>query len=163
MAEVAEEAGVVRSTVYRYYATRDDLLLGLLLRRIDSAYARWVKALHRPLNAAGSIRELVLKPVVSVDHGDPLNQALYASESAALIPVLELGAEALVDVMAEHIGPLFTEWKAEGQIYRDLNLRDTLQWMSATTSFLLTTSWRQRPVSAKRRFIDRYLVRALVC
>ena len=29
MAEVAEEAGVARSTVYRYFQSRDDLIIGL--------------------------------------------------------------------------------------------------------------------------------------
>jgi AcrR family transcriptional regulator len=37
MAEVADEAGVARSTVYRYFRTRDDLILDLLLSRMDSA------------------------------------------------------------------------------------------------------------------------------
>ena len=41
MAEVADDAGLVRSTVYRYFPTRDDLLLGLVLIRIDAALARF--------------------------------------------------------------------------------------------------------------------------
>lgn len=163
IADVAAEAGVVRSTVYRYFASRDDLLLGLVLYRIDTAFSRWVAGLHRPGDAARSIRELVLKPVIAVDDGDPLNDALYASESTALVPILEIGAEALGDVMAVHLGPLFDQWKASGQIYKDLDLGDSMQWMSATTSFLLTTNWRHRPISAKRKFVDRYLIRALVC
>ncbi|HEY9263438.1 MAG TPA: TetR/AcrR family transcriptional regulator [Mycobacterium sp.] len=162
MAEVADEAGVVRSTVYRYYPTRDELLLGVVLRRIETAVARWVSGLTDPRDAAGSIRALVLKPVAAVDDGDAVNQALYASESTALIPVLELGADAVADIMADHVGPLFRQWKAEGQIHEDLTLRETVQWMSAATSFLLTTNWRHRPAAAKRRFVDRYLIRALV-
>jgi len=73
-----------------------------------------------------------------------------------------LGAEAVADVVAAQVGPLFRQWKAGGQIFSDLNLRETVQWMSATTSFLLTSSWRHRPAAAKRRFVDRYLIRALV-
>ncbi len=162
MAEVADEAGVVRSTVYRYYATRDELLLGLVLRRIETAFGRWVAGLTDPQDAASSIRELVLKPVAAVDDGDAVNDALYASDSTALVPVLELGPEAVADVVAAQVGPLFRQWKAYGQIYSDLNLRETVQWMSATTSFLLTSNWRHRPAAAKRRFVDRYLIRALV-
>ena len=56
MAEVAEEAGVVRSTVYRYFASRDDLLLALLLLRIDNALADHVGALRHPEDAVGSIQ-----------------------------------------------------------------------------------------------------------
>jgi TetR/AcrR family transcriptional regulator len=162
MAEVADEAGVARSTVYRYYDTRDDLLLGVVLRRIDAAVGRWVGALRRPGDAAASIRELVLAPVAAVDNGDPLNRALYNSESTALIPVLEGGAAVVTDVVVSHVKPLFVQWKRDGQIYPDLNVRETAEWISATSSFLLTTHWRHRPAAAKRRFVDRYMVRALV-
>ncbi|MBU9763449.1 TetR/AcrR family transcriptional regulator [Mycobacterium sp. TNTM28] len=162
MTAVASDAGVARSTLYRYYASRDDLLLGLVLRRIDNAFNRWVHSLRRPRDAARSIRELVLKPVAAVSDDDPLNHALYANETSVLVPVLEAGTQSVVDVMAEHVSPLFKQWKADGQIYADLDLRETMQWMSATTSFLLTTDWRHRPVAAKRRFVDRYLIRALV-
>ena len=37
MGEVADEAGVSRSTVYRYFPGRDDVLLGLMLMRVDTA------------------------------------------------------------------------------------------------------------------------------
>ena len=161
MAEVADEADVVRSTVYRYYASRDELLLALLLMRIDRAFARWIAALRRPQDAASSIRALVLNPVTSVDD-DPLNRALYAADDGALVTVLEHGADAITDVMAAQAAPLFTAWRESGQIHADLDLRDMLQWMSATSSFLLTSGWRQRPLPAKRSFVDPYLLRALL-
>ena len=37
MGEVSDEAGVSRSTVYRYFPGRDDVLLGLMLMRVDTA------------------------------------------------------------------------------------------------------------------------------
>jgi TetR/AcrR family transcriptional regulator len=161
MADVADEAGVVRSTVYRYYATRDDLLLELLLTRVDDAVARWVRSLRRPHDAASSIRELVIKPVGSVE-GDPLNKALFAAESSALRSVLEVGAQPMLEVMERHVVPLLKEWQADGQVYADLNCRDTLHWMHNASLFLLSPLWRDRPTAAKRRFVDRYIVRALV-
>src|SRR5690349_771664 len=101
MAEVAAEAGVVRSTVYRYFPTRDDLLLGLLLMRIDNALADNVAALPHPDNAADSIRELLMAPVQSVV-GDQLNKALMSSESTALTTALQIGSEQIVDVILRH-------------------------------------------------------------
>jgi TetR/AcrR family transcriptional regulator len=153
---------VARSTVYRYFATRDELLLGLVLARADAALTRWVAALRHPRDAASSIRELLLEPVAAVNEGDALNRALYSSESTALASALEAGAEPIVDLLARHIQPLFEMWMADGQLHSDLDLRETVQWMSATATFLLAPSWRQRPIAAKRRFIDRYLLRALL-
>jgi len=162
MAEVADEAAVARSTVYRYFATRDELLLGLVLARVDAAAARWVAALQRPQDAASSIRELVLNPVAAVDDGDRLNRALYASESKALASVLALGAEPLVDVACRHYAPLLEQWSADGQLYPDLDFREIVHWINTATSFLLTPSWRYQPANLKLRFVNRYLVRALL-
>ncbi|WP_260761514.1 TetR/AcrR family transcriptional regulator [Mycobacterium sp. SMC-4] len=162
MVEVADEASVARSTLYRYYPTREDLLLDMVLRRIERATIRWVAGLRRPDDAAHSIRELVLKPVAAVDDGDPVNVALYSGDRGVLASVLDDGAEAITGVLATHIGPLFKRWRDGGQLHPDLNLRETVQWMSATTSFLLSSQWRHRPASAHRRFVDRYVLRALI-
>ena len=161
MAEVAEEAGVVRSTVYRYFASRDDLLLALLLQRIDSALADHVGALQHPEDAPGSIQELVVAPVQSVV-GDALNEALMSGESTALTTALEIGSEQIVDVILRHYGPLFERWQADGQLHADLDPRETARWLHTTSLFLVARSWRHRPADAKRRFVEQYLLRALV-
>ena len=161
MAEVAEEAGVVRSTVYRYFASRDDLLLALLLQRIDGALADHVGALQHPDDAAGSIQELVLAPVQSVV-GDQLNEALMSSESTALTTALEIGSEQIVDVILRHYGPLFERWRTNGQLHADLDPRETARWLHTTSLFLVAPAWRHRPADHKRRFVEQYLLRALV-
>ena len=48
MAELADEAGVSRSTVYRYFPNRDEVLLGLMLARVDIALGELVGALQSP-------------------------------------------------------------------------------------------------------------------
>jgi AcrR family transcriptional regulator len=161
MAEVAEEAGVVRSTVYRYFASRDALLLALLLLRIDDALADHVGALQHPEDAAVSIQELVLAPVQSVA-GDELNEALMSSESTALTTALEIGSEQIVDVIVRHYGPLFERWQADGQLHADLDPREIARWLHTTVLFLVAPAWRHRPADAKRKFVEQYLLRALV-
>jgi AcrR family transcriptional regulator len=161
MAEVAEDAGLVRSTVYRYFPTRDDLLLGLVLMRIDAALARLVRSLRRPDDPCRCIPRMVLVPVDSVD-GDPLNEALFASESTALAGALELGSERIVDVVIAHYEPLFAKWQADGEMYPDLDRREVARWIHTAALFLLSPPWRYRSHRAKRRFVDQFLVRALV-
>ena len=62
MAEVAQEAGVVRSTVYRYFPGREDLVLGLVLMRIDAALAALVRSLRNPGDATKCLPKMVLGP-----------------------------------------------------------------------------------------------------
>src|ERR1700742_954862 len=83
MGEVADEAEVSRSTVYRYFPGRDDVLLGLMLMRVDNALGELVRSLPAPADPARSVPQLVLAGLESVD-GNPLNEALFAAESTAV-------------------------------------------------------------------------------
>jgi len=161
MAEVADEAGVARSTVYRYFSTRGDLIQDLLVRRTEAALETVVRALPHPEDAVRSIPDLILAPVGLVE-GNPLNEALFSPRSRAFVTSLELSSEALVDASLRHYGPLLERWRSEGQLHDDLDLRDTVRWMNAVSLVLLAPPWRERSKPAKRQFLDRYLIRGLV-
>ncbi|MBV8790402.1 MAG: TetR/AcrR family transcriptional regulator [Mycobacterium sp.] len=158
--EVADEAGVSRSTVYRYFPGRDDVLLGLILMRVDNALGELVRSLRTPDDPARSVPEMVLARVESVD-GDPLNEALFA-ESTSVASVLEKGSEPIVELQLRHYGPLLDRWKTAGRLHADLDPRSVVQWLQSTTLFLLAPSWRYRAVADKRQFVEQFVVRALV-
>ncbi|MGO9511039.1 MAG: TetR/AcrR family transcriptional regulator [Mycobacterium sp.] len=161
MAEVAEEAGVSRSTLYRYFPGRDEVLLGLMLMRVDTALGDLVRSLDHPDDPVRSLPEMVLARVQSVD-GNPLNEALFAAESTAVAAALELGSQPIVALLLAHYGPLLQRWKRAGRLYADLDPRSIVQWLNTATLFLLSPSWRHRSATDKRRFVEQFLVRALV-
>jgi TetR/AcrR family transcriptional regulator len=161
MVEVADEAGVTRSTVYRYFRTRDDLILGLLLSRVDAALEIVVRSLRHPDDATRCLPDLILEPIGLVE-GSPLNEALFSERSTAFVTFLELSSEQLLDASLRHLGPLLERWQATGQLHADLDVRETVRWINAVALILLSPPWRARPPTAKRLFLDHYLVRALV-
>ena len=161
MAEVAQEAGVVRSTVYRYFPGREDLVLGLVLMRIDAALAALVASLRHPGDATKCLPKMVLGPADSVV-GNPLNEALFATESVALSTVLEVGSEQIVDAIVQHYGALFDRWQADGGMYPDLDHREVARWIHTAALLLLSRPWRDRSPAAKRRFVEQFVVRTLV-
>ena len=161
MAEVADEAGVSRSTVYRYFPGRDDVLLELLLMRIDAAVGELVRTLPNPDDPVSSLPQMVLAPVGSVE-GDPLNESLFAAESTAVAAALEMGSQPIVDLLLRHYEPILQRWKVAGRLYTDLDLRSIVQWLHTTALFLLAPSWRNRAATDKRTFVEQFLVRALV-
>ncbi|OBA60570.1 TetR family transcriptional regulator [Mycobacterium sp. 1100029.7] len=161
MAEVADEAGVSRSTLYRYFPNRDEVLLGLMLARVDTALGELVDSLQHPDDPAHSLPEMVLARVESVA-GNPLNEALFSAESTAVPAALALGSEPMVELLLTHYGPLLRQWQQAGTLHADLDPRSIVEWLSATTLFLLGPGWRQRSGSDKREFVEQFLVRALV-
>jgi len=120
-----------------------------------------VRSLRRPDDPRRCIPRMVLVPVDSVD-GDPLNEALFASESTALTAALALGSEQIVDLVVAHYDDLFARWQADGTMYPDLDRREVARWIHTAVLHLLSPSWRYRSRAAKRRFVDQFVVRALV-
>lgn len=161
MGDVADEAGVSRATVYRYYETREDLLLGVLLSRLDVAMDHVVRSLGEPGNAARSIPELVLVSIGLV-YGDAVNEALFSPDSRPLVTAVEMAADPIVDGVYRHIAPLLRQWQADGQVAADLDLRMIAQWLNTVSIMLMTPPWLEMPVTDKRAFLDRYIMPALL-
>ena len=161
MGELADEAEVSRSTVYRYFPGREEVLLGLMLMRVDNALGELVRSLPAPDDPVRSVPQMVLARVESVD-GNPLNEALFAAESTAVAAALEKGSEPIVELLLRHYEPLLNRWKLAGRLYEDLDPRSVVQWLHTTTLFLLAPSWRYRTVADKREFVEQFVVRALV-
>lgn len=161
MGEVAAEAGLARSTIYRYFPTRGQLIIGLFLGKIDAALNAVVEALAQPDCAAASLPELVLGPLAMID-GNDLNEALFSADSRDLVASLELSSEPLFDAVDRHFGPLLKRWQTDGQLHADLDLQDAVRWIDTVTVTLLTPPWRERSDAGKRRFLEHFLIRAIV-
>jgi AcrR family transcriptional regulator len=161
MDEVADEAGVSRATVYRYYRTREDLILGVLLSRLDVAMDLVVRSLDEPGNAARSIPDLILVSIGLV-YGDTVNEALFSPDSRSLVTAVEMAAEPIVEGVYRHIAPLLQQWQDGGQLHSDLDLRMTARWLNSVSVMLMTPPLLELPAAEKRAFLDRYVVRALV-
>ncbi len=161
MGQVADEAGVARSTLYRYFPSRDDLLVALLRHRLDAALGRIVGALEDPDDAASSLLAFVLQPVGMVE-GDPLNEALFSPDSHGLVADLELASSAFLDVAEQHLGPLLERWQAEGSVRPGLTTRETVTWLNAVSTLMLGPPWRARSKAEKRRTLEDYLLPALL-
>lgn len=149
------------STLYRYFQTCDELIIGLMVSRVGAALDAAVRSLPDPKDARGSIPELILYPLDLVP-GNPLNEALFSSDSGPVVSALQLQSEPLIDSMHAAYGPLLEAWLADGQLWSDLEVRETLRWMNAVSLMLLGPPWRDLGRRAKRDFLERYLLRALL-
>ena len=161
MDEVADEAGVSRATVYRYYRTREDLILGVILSRLDQAMGLVVRSLEEPSNAARSIPELLLLPA-GLLLGGTVNEALFPQDTRSLLTPVELASDAVVEGVYRHISPLLRQWQDDGQLSADLDLRTTTRWLNLISVTLLTPPWLEMPNTEKRAFLDTYVLRALL-
>jgi TetR/AcrR family transcriptional regulator len=161
MTEVAEEAGVTRSTLYRYFPTRNELVTALLLSRAEGFVSASVAALPDPASAHASLTTMILHAVQSV-RGNPITDALFSSESEGQVLAIELESEAIYEIARRHYGPVLARWQAEGQLQPDIDIPTTIRWIIAVSLLLLSMPWRTMSPAERRRFVDAYVVRALL-
>jgi AcrR family transcriptional regulator len=159
--EVAVEAGVSRSTVYRYFRSRDDLILAVLLSRVDDAMAGVLRSLPKPEEASRSLCDVFLK-CTNLISGDALSEALFAGGGRPVAESLPLTAEPVVEAVHRHLEPLLRRWRDDGQLRADLDLRETVRWLIAAGGILMSPPWSTWSLPRKRAFLETYVVRALV-
>ncbi len=161
MGEVAAEAGVTRSTLYRYFPNRRDLLSALIVRRLDAALGRILAALPDTDSPAQCLPDLVLA-LLALTEGDPVNESLFGGEDQSDVAAVGLASEAIVDVQVAHLGPLLERWREAGSVHGDVDVRETLRWLNAMMLFLQTPVLRERTEGDKRLWLDRFVVRTLL-
>lgn len=159
--EVALEAGVARSTVYRYFSGRDELVLGVILSRLDRGMQVVVRSLRHRDDAARSIPDLILKSISMVGE-DEVNVALFSPQSQPLVMAVEMSATQILDGLYRNLGPLLERWQADGQLRQDLDLRDTVWHLNAISNLMLAPPWSSASTRAKRSYLQKYVVRALL-
>ena len=79
MQDVAESAGVARSTVYRYFPGRDDLLVATIKGEMEQLNARIRKKLAKFSDPADQVVEGMIVAIKEVPRR-PLLRAVFASE-----------------------------------------------------------------------------------
>lgn len=159
--EVATEAGVSRSTVYRYFRSRDELLLAVLLDRVDTAMDVALQSLPDPYDARVTLVEVFVRGTSLID-GDALTEALFAAGGRASGDSLPLATEPIVEAVYKRLEPLLLRWQDSGQLSADLDLWEAVRWLIAAGGAMMAPPWSSRSLPDKRVFAETYLIRALL-
>ena len=83
MREVAAAAGVARSTLYRYFPSRDDVLVATIKLEMEAANARIGKRLEKFVEPADIIVEGLMMAIEDIPKR-PLLKAVFASDEDAM-------------------------------------------------------------------------------
>lgn len=161
MDDIAREAGVSRPTVYRHYANRDDLVLGVLLSRARELIERT----RRFIDTRGQIDDkLVDGMLFLVDAGsrDPMLGQLVNLE---FVESMHSGPETSrlpVTLSTELWAPIVREAQDAGAVRTDLDVAAFCTWLTFVSLVVLSRMGRPGSTDAHRRALVRtYVVPAL--
>ncbi len=159
IADVAESLGIIRQTVYRYFATADDLMRAAGIASMDGfldELTECVRGIHDPADA---MTEGVLFTLDAVQRIPHLAVLLAQPNSGAHTG--EVAGGLAQDVGMKMIDRFDVDWAAFG--YDDAALRDLVEFTLRTMlSFFVAPNDSARSPAELRTFIRRWLGSAIL-
>jgi AcrR family transcriptional regulator len=153
--DVAAEASVHRTTVYKYFPNRDALLGSVLLWENEQVLAEARRYLRKP----GSLADRMVPGYAHFVRGvrdSSLLRHLITRESADLFVRATSAADETVRLTAKVLAPMVAEAAKNGELREDLDPTEVVSWLVRSMLMLLVESlWDEQrdPVDEFRRFI----------
>lgn len=160
--DVATAAKVSRATVYRYFADRDELILGVLLREAGRFLDGLTVEINRQPDFGRAVVNGVLFTVDAVRANENL-ALLFAPEAAGITTSIAGASEALFTLTTNFLRPFFETARDAGQMRQDVDPDEAAEWTVRTVLSVLTVQGPvERTTTKQRRFLATFLVPALV-
>lgn len=159
MADVADRAGVARPNLYRYFASKEELLAEVLLREVRNIHAKR----HRALAHIGSVRERIIASLVMGAEESRRTQSVLALAGPLLdgVPALMAGDSDLLELEIEYWAPLLAEARAEHLLVGHLTDVRIIRWFM-TCQYLMTTQ-RALVDGGIRSFVEDFVAGPVLC
>ena len=159
--DIASEALVSRSTVYRHVGDRDELLLEVLLRAADRFFDRLQKRVTTELTISGALVDGVLYTLASVRRDEDL-MLLFAPEAIGYTTRIAGSSEAIFARTAERLRPMIEPAQEAGEMRSDLTVEEIAQWLTRIVFSLLVLPGGVDSPDEVRDQLERFLVPALI-
>ena len=162
MAQVAVEAKITRTTLYRYFESREALVVGVMLRDTRHLKTQLLDATAGIEDVGEFIVEGILFCLREAPNR-PLHIYLFGGEASSLMGGLFLSNDQLFEIGSELLRPLFERAQEEGLLGEGIELATLLEWVSRITiSFMTTPSSRVAGEEEMRDLLRRLLLPAVM-
>jgi AcrR family transcriptional regulator len=156
--DVAREAKVSRSTVYRYFDGRGDLIVAAYLRESQAVNDKVKALMSQPGTFAERAVEAIMRSIDSIRSGKYL-PLMLSSEGALLASKAITASTAFYESCRETMGPFFEQAKLDGDVRPELALDDFIEWtLRIIFSFAMFDSPAPRSAQSLRQLIETFLV-----
>ncbi len=154
---VAKEAKVSRTTVYRYFKNRDEILTGVVLREAHQV----LQAMQSALKDVGDIDEYLVEGMVfclQMAPKMPLYRFGFGVEGAAMTSRLCFSSKELYEIGGEIIEPLYQRAMEKGQIPDSMDPKLIIEWAARILlSFLINPSPMTKTEEQQRALFSAFI------
>jgi AcrR family transcriptional regulator len=128
MEDVARAAGMSRATVYRYFANRDALLLGVASRQASNLAAEAIRYLGQFNTISDWLVEGLLFTLREIPKR-PVFAALVTSLDSSAASKLLLGSSGMIQIGVDVLRPMFANAKEQGLLRDDVDIDMLIEWL----------------------------------
>ena len=150
--DVAAEASTSRATVYRYFAGRDELIVGVLLRD----HRRFLQNLKVRLEAQPTFAEMLVECVlasVEAARVDTRVRMLFVPETRRMTEEVAGASDEILKGFAEFLRP-YVQWaKATGRLQAGIDLRTLSEWVTRVVFSFISFPGPERSLKEQRRLL----------
>jgi len=162
MSDVAEAAGVSRTTLYKRFAVMEDVLQAVFIREFDRFEARLRPKLEPLRDPAERLIEIVVATAENVPDNAGLARLLEGPRSRTENMALAAGRRALNARVEAMIGGPLDELAGRGRLRADVTRADLIEWIRRVVNSLAVFPQPQARSSTERRqFVARFLLPAV--
>lgn len=160
MEHIAREAKISRTTIYRYFQNRHEVLMGVILRALQELNDRVRERLAETTSFAEFLVEALVNSVELVPHS-PVFSVLRQEESVVMSRVA-IGSADIFTIMSQYFQPRFEAAKAAGELRDGVDFERFMSWVIHVLSGYVQGASPLRGSSEWRQMLWRFLVPSIV-
>jgi AcrR family transcriptional regulator len=161
MEDVAREAGVARSAVYRYYSSKEALLHEVIVRHIEGRAV----ALHQRLKKRGPAGPLIRQALLAGIVGGPdkgIAESILGVDVLHETARLVAQSDAVFQAMSDYWRPYLDYARERGELRPGVDLDQAVRWLTSIVFCFLTVPEMAPPARDLPTYLQTFVVNAIV-
>lgn len=161
MDDIAKQARVSRATVYRYFAGRNAVVSGVILRATERYLEKVQPRIAGQPGLGAAVLEFVEVTVRAARRDETIGLLFTSDDDLAGLGFAEGTSNALFELVTDFLRPVFaTHWE---QVRPGVSVDEAAEWILRTILSLLTVRGpRHRSRDGLHTFLERFMLPAIV-
>jgi AcrR family transcriptional regulator len=161
MDDIASEAGIPRTVLYRFFAGKDALQLAVMVRHIEQR-ASQLHTAHPPRGPAAPLILHALLMGIVEPSADRVAETVLAPEVLRDTAKLMVGSAEIADAMRAYWAPYLDHAVARGELRPGVNVAAAVQWLTTIVFLHLAVPEVVPPREVLVRQLEAFVVPAVV-
>ncbi|MFM8860849.1 MAG: TetR/AcrR family transcriptional regulator [Acidimicrobiia bacterium] len=161
MEDIANEAGIARTILYRHFAGKDELLRAVIVRHIDGRAAK----LHSSIPRKGPAGPLILQALLSgitEPSTDHVSESVLGVEIVHDTALLVATSPDVADAMHRYWKPFLEHAEARGELRPGVTISEAVRWLTMLVFYFLTLPEISPTGDQLERYLRTFVVNAII-